>query len=394
MKLTVESTRFADCMKKIQPAVGVTKDKKEVTENSVRLTMTKKQKIKEGYIGMAVSFNGKIQLFSAFLINELEMEEESFDAYISGKKLCDITNVLNNGSDVPLTLEVGKNCVIKKGGSQVQIPLGEEPVIIPPTNDWLARTTMDTKRFHEILFKAGRFYAAGADGVTGSVCIRFDIENGKFQMSSTDTFKLAFYGDSVKYELADAMKEKDSEQKKELLYQVDGDNLKVLAKFLSGENTEICAYENYLYFKSEADIAMLMVKDAGDSPYALGGVISIANGHSRASKIMVVPKDVLEALDVFDVASQGEDSYVYITKNKGGGLCFSTKAKTYKGIVPCKIEGKFENMILDSKIFRMVLENYSKEEAMSIFVGDSNESVLLKDAKETEDFNIIIRITE
>lgn len=394
MKLTVESERFADCMKKIQPAVGVTKDKKEVTESAIRLTMTKKQKIKEGYIGMAVSFNGKIQLFSAFLINELEMEEENFDAYISGKKLCDITNVLNNGNDVPLTLEVEKNCVIKKGGSQVQIPLGEEPVIITPTNDWLVRTTMDTKKFHEILFKAGRFYDFGADEVTGSVCIRFDIENGKLQMSSTDTYKLAFYGDDVKYELADAMQKEGSEQKKELLYQVDGDNLKILTKFLSGENTEICAYENYLYFKSEADIAMVMVKDAGDNPYALSGVISMAGGHSRASKISVLPKDVLEALDVFDVANQGEDPFVYISKNKGGGLSFSTKAKTYKGVVPCKVEGKFENMILNSKIFRMVLENYNKEESMSIFVGDKNESVLLKDAKETEDFNIIIRIAE
>lgn len=394
MRMTVESGILADCMKKIQPAVGVTKDKKEVTENSVRLTMTKKQKIKDGYIGMAVGFNGKIQLFSAFLISELEMEEESYDAYISGKKLCDITNVLNNGNDVPLTLEVDKNCVIKKGGSQVQIPLGEEPVIIMPTDDWLVRTTMDTKKFHEILFKAGRFYDAGAEEATGSVCIRFDLENGKFQMSSTDTYKLAFYGDSVKYNLADAMKEEGSDQKKELLYQVDGDNLKTLSKFLTGENTEICAYENYLYFKSEADIAIVMVKDAGDNPYALNGVISMANGHSRASKISVLPKDVLEALDVFDVANQGEDPFVYISKNKGGGLSFSTKAKTYKGVVPCKVEGKFENMILNSKIFRMVLENYSKDEAMSIYVGDKNESVLLKDAKETEDFNIVIRIAE
>lgn len=114
MKFTVESSRFAECMRKIQPAVGVTKEKKEVTENSVRLTMTKKQKIKEGYIGMAVSFDGKKQLFSAFLINELEMEEEDYDAYISGKKLCDITNALNNGNEAPLSLEVGKNCIIKK----------------------------------------------------------------------------------------------------------------------------------------------------------------------------------------------------------------------------------------------------------------------------------------
>ncbi len=394
MKFTVESSRFAECMRKIQPAVGITKEKKEVTKNSVRLTMTKKQKIKEGYIGMAVSFDGKKQLFSAFLINELEMEEEDYDAYISGKKLCDITNALNNGNDAPLSLEVGKNCIIKKGGNQVQIPLGEEPVIIPPTNDWLVRTTMDTKKFLEILFKAGRFYDSGADGVTGSVCIHFDMENGKFQMSSTDTYKLAFYGDDVKYELSDAVKKEDPEQKKELIYQVDGDQLKILTKFLTGKNTEVCAYEKYLYFKSEADIAMFMIKDAGENPYALNGVLSMANGHSRASKITILPKDVLETLDVFDVANQGEEPFVYITKNKTGGLCFSTKAKTYKGIVPCKVEGKFKDMILNSKFFRMVLDNYDKEEAMNIYVGNSNESVLLKEAEETEDFNIIIRITE
>lgn len=175
---------------------------------------------------------------------------------------------------------------------------------------------------------------------------------------------------------------------------MDGDQLKILTRFLTGKNTEICAYEKYLYFKSEADIAMFMIKDAGDNPYALSGVISMANGHSRASKITALPKDVLEILDVFDVANQGEEPFVYITKNKTGGLCFSTKAKTYKGIVPCKVEGKFKDMILNSKFFRMVLDNYDKEEAMSIFVGDSNEGILLKDAEETEDFNIAIRMAE
>ena len=69
MKFTVESSRFAECMRKIQPAVGVTKEKKEVTENSVRLTMTKKQKIKEGYIGMAVSFDGKKQSVSLWTLH-------------------------------------------------------------------------------------------------------------------------------------------------------------------------------------------------------------------------------------------------------------------------------------------------------------------------------------
>lgn len=120
----------------------------------------------------------------------------------------------------------------------------------------------------------------------------------------------------------------------------------------------------------------------------------MADEHRRVSKIIVLPKDILETLDVFDVANQRKDPFAYITKNKSGDLCFSTKAKTYKGIVLYKVEGKFKYMILNSKIFCMVLENYDKEEAVNIYVGDSNESVLLKDAEETEDFNIIIRITE
>lgn len=185
-----------------------------------------------------------------------------------------------------------------------------------------------------------------------------------------------------------------TKEKKELLYQVDGDQIKILKKFLTGKNTEIRAYEKYLYFKSEADIATSIIKGAGDNPYALSGVISMADEHSRVSKIIVLPKDILETLDVFDVANQRKDPFAYITKNKSGDLCFSTKAKTYKGIVLYKVEGKFKYMILNSKIFCMVLENYDKEEAVNIYVGDSNESVLLKDAEETEDFNIIIRITE
>ena len=114
MKFTVESSRFAECMRKIQPAVGVTKEKKEVTENSVRLTMTKNKRLRKVILAWQSASMGKKQLFSAFLINELEMEEEDYDAYISGKKLCDITNALNNGNEAPLSLEVGKNCIIKK----------------------------------------------------------------------------------------------------------------------------------------------------------------------------------------------------------------------------------------------------------------------------------------
>lgn len=135
MKITVDSREFAECMGKIQPAVSVTKDKKETLESSVQIMMTKEQKVEEGYVGLAVAYDGKKQLFSMFLAGELEMEEQKKDIFVSEKRLCDISAAMNNGNDVPMTLMVDKYCLIKKGGSEVQVPLGEEPVIIFPTND-------------------------------------------------------------------------------------------------------------------------------------------------------------------------------------------------------------------------------------------------------------------
>ncbi len=135
MKITVDSREFAECMGKIQPAVSVTKDKKETLESSVQIMMTKEQKVEEGYVGLAVAYDGKKQLFSMFLAGELEIEEQKKDIFVSEKRLCDISAAMNNGNDVPMTLTVDKYCLIKKGGSEVQVPLGEEPVIIFPTND-------------------------------------------------------------------------------------------------------------------------------------------------------------------------------------------------------------------------------------------------------------------
>lgn len=59
MKFTVESSRFAECMRKIQPAVGVTKEKKEVTENSVRLTMTKNKRLRKVILAWQSASMGK-----------------------------------------------------------------------------------------------------------------------------------------------------------------------------------------------------------------------------------------------------------------------------------------------------------------------------------------------
>ena len=120
--------------------------------------MLSKQKLEEGYFGLAVAFDGKKQLFSVFCANELEMEENKKDIYIGGKRLCDVCVAMDNGKDIPMSLEVDKSCLLKKGGSQVQIPLGEQPVIIYPANEWYLKTTVSTSELLNLLMKGGRFY--------------------------------------------------------------------------------------------------------------------------------------------------------------------------------------------------------------------------------------------
>lgn len=63
-------------MGKIQPAVSVTKEKKETVESSIQLMVTKEKKVAEGYVGLAVAYDGKKQLMSMFLASEIEMEEK------------------------------------------------------------------------------------------------------------------------------------------------------------------------------------------------------------------------------------------------------------------------------------------------------------------------------
>lgn len=403
MKITVESGEFAMCMGKIQSAVSVSKDKKETVESAIQLVVTKGTKVAEGYAGLAIAFDGKKQLLSMFLASEIEMEEDKKDIYVSGKRLCDISAAMNNGNEVPMTLTVDKCCLIKKGGSEVQVPLGEKPVVISPSNDWYLRTSVDTKELTDLFSKGARFYKPGDEGSAGNVCLCFNMEKKKLQVSSTDAYKLGFYGLDAEYETGELLSKMDGEDAEPLAtldkdgdilkVEVDGDQIKVLTKFLTGKNTEICVYEKYLYFKSGTDIALFMAKDVSENKYALNAVIEGVKKHSRSGILHVVPKDILDALTVFDVANQGEDPFVYMQKDRSGALRLSTKGKTSKTLVACEIKGEFKEMVLNSKILRQVVMNYEKEEMMTIFTGASDEAVLITDKDDSEDFNIISRIS-
>lgn len=61
---------------------------------------------------------------------------------------------------------------------------------------------MDTRELTELLAKGARFFKPGDEGSVGNVCLCFDMGKKKVQVSSTDTFKLAFYGMDAEFEKA------------------------------------------------------------------------------------------------------------------------------------------------------------------------------------------------
>lgn len=392
MKMVVDSRSFAECMRKISPAVEVVKDKKDAAESAIQLMITN-QKHEEGYFGIAVAFDGCKQLFCMFCASELEMEEERKDIYISGKRLCDVCAALDNGKDIPMTLEIDKYGLIKKGGSQVQVSLCEKPVIIYPGSDWYVKTSVHTKDLLDLLAKGGKFYSPNMENMLADVCLCFDTEGQKMYASSTDGHKLGLFEIGAKYEKSDLMKkllEKTDDgavempptfnmENNRLKLQVGGEHLRILTKFLDAkvEETEVCVFEKYIYFKCAADIAFFMLKDVSEKVYAFEATVKMAENHSKTCGVHVAPQDILDALNVFDVANQGDEPNVYIAKDKGGMLRFSTKGKVSKTRVDCEMEGDFNDIVLNSILFRQVINNYAKAEMITIYAGKSEEPILI-----------------
>lgn len=404
MKLVVDNKEFADCMKKILPAVEVAK--KETAEGSVSLMVTNR-KVNDDYFGIAAAYDGKKQLFCIFRAAELEMEQEKEEIYVSGKRLSDVCSAMDNGKEIPLSIEVDKYCLVRKGGSQVQLPLGEKPVIITPSGDWYIRTKLPTAELADMLVKGGRFYRAGEENATADVCIAFDM-TGKIHVSSTDAYKLGMVGVNAEIEQGGKLKKLMEDIEKgsgempptfnmtegRIKVQIEGEQLKVLSKFMDmkAEITEILVFDKYVYFKTGADIALFMLKDVSEKPYAFEGTLSMAERHSRKGSVIMAPKDILDALTVFDVANGDDEPHVYMKKDKSGAVSFSTKGKVSKTLVACEMKDTINELVLNSKIFRQVVSCYDKEEKITIVVGEKEEPVLVLNKEESGDFCILSKV--
>lgn len=398
MKFKVNSSDFSNCMNKIYPAVSIVKDKKEVVEGSIRISVNSQQKTDKGHLSIAVAFDSKKQLLCAFLMQELEMEEVSRDLFLNGRKLHEISNVFNNGKDCPTCVEIGKDCYMSNGTSEVRFPLGEENVVLCPEEQYIMSTVVPTTDFLNLLRTAGSFYSPANEGM-GSICLEYDMENGKLAMSSSDLYKIGYGELAVEYQefpSSDDEKEEGAavESEKHVIHIIEGDQLKILTRFLDGDETELYIYKSQLFVKSASDIAIFLVRDATEASYPLEEIIQVASNHSGKVQIQMLVSDMQDALDVFQVANQEEQPYLHIGKEHDGMIYFQTRGKTGKTLVRANIEGDVDEIVLHAKLFRQLLSVYPKDAKVVLIEGGQDEPIIIKEKEDSADFVMLTMIEE
>lgn len=396
MKYKLNSNDFAMCMNKIYPAVSIIKDKKEVVEGSIRISVNSQQRTDNGHLCIAIAFDGKKQLLSAFLMQELEMEEEAWEIYLNGRKLYEISNVFNNGKDLPTSVEIGKDCYMSNGTSEVRFPLADENVILCPEEKYIMSAVVPTDCFLNLLRTAGSFYSPTDDSMN-AICLEFDMENGKLAISSSDLYKIGYGELAVEYNAFPPSEEEEGageDEVKRVIHTIEGEQLKILMRFLEGDETELFIYKSQLFVKSASDIAIFLVKDATEASYPLEEILQIANNHTSKVKIQMLVSDMQDALDVFRVANQEEQPYLHIGKEHDGMIYFQTRGKTGKTLVRAEIDGEVDEIVLHAKLFRQLLSVYQKDSKVVLIEGSQEEPIIIKEKEDSSDFVMLTMIEE
>ena len=395
MKFKLNSSDFAACMNKIYPAVSIVKDKKEIVEGSIRISVNSQQKTDKGHLSIAVAFDSKKQLLCAFLMQELEMEEESRDIYLNGRKIHELSNVFNNGKECPTNVEIGKDCYMSNGTSEVRFPLGEENIVLRPEEQYIMSAVVPTDNFLNLLRTAGSFYSPTNESMN-TICLEYDLEGGKLAISSSDMYKIGYGELAVDFNAFPLPEEGDAgeEAVTHVIHTIEGEQLKILMKFLEGNETELFIYKSQLFVKSASDIAIFLVKDAADASYPLAEILQVADNHTGKAKIQMLISDMQDALDVFQVANQEEQPYLHIGKEHDGMVYFQTRGKTGKTLVRAEMEGEVDEIILHAKLFRQLLSVYSKDTKVVLIEGSPEEPIIIKEKEDSSDFVMLTMIEE
>lgn len=396
MKFKLDSSDFAACMNKIYPAVSIVKDKKEVVEGSIRISVNSQQKTDKGHLSIAVAFDSKKQLLCAFLMQELEMEEESRDIYLNGRKIHEISNVFNNGKDCPTNVEISKDCYMSNGTSEVRFPLGQENIVLCPEERYIMSAVVPTNNFLYLLRTAGSFYSPVNDSMN-AICLEYNMEEGKLAISSSDLYKIGYGELAVEFNAFPSNEDGEDveeEAQKRVVHSIEGEQLKILMKFLEGDETEMFIYKSQLFVKSASDIAIFLTKDAEEANYPLGEILAVASNHTRKAQIQMLVSDMQDALDVFQVANQGEQPYLHIGKEHDGMVYFQTRGKTGKTLVRAEIEGDVDEIVLNAKLFRQLLSVYSKDTKVLLIEGTPEEPIIIKEQEDSSDFVMLTMVEE
>lgn len=380
MKFTVSSNELAEAMGKIFSAVPAQKAKGEVREPCISFNISSKHKVENASVGVVIAFDGKKQLLSSIKIEDLEMEEEKASIYPNAKKIMDIANAIS-ATSAPISMEIGKDCLIKGGGTEAHFALGQSAKTFPIERNIKQKVTMATKDFERMLRVAGKFYSQISNKIINSVCIRFSPKNESVTMVSSDGFKIG---------IAEAKAAFDKKEADDMVYVIEGEQFKEVSRIIGDEVVTFCLYEKSLFVKMLSDVAIFLTRDSSDAAYPLDAIIGTTDKVKECSVIQISVSDIINALNIFDITNECEEPYLKISYLDEGQILFETKGGTGKTRIHVKQDGKFEEIALNARLLRQAISVFGKSQDVEMVIGGTLSPVLIRKDSKTKDKVLII----
>lgn len=382
MKFTVSSIELAEAMSKVFPAVPAPKTKGEAKEPCISFNISGKHKVENASVGVVIAFDGKKQLLSSIRIEDLEMEEDKASFFPNAKKMLDIANALS-ATSAPIEMEIGKECVIRGGGTEAYFALGNDAKTFPLERNMKQKVTVAKKDLERLLRVAGKFYSQTSNEIINSICIRFSPKNGSVTMVSSDGFKIG---------IAEADAVFDKKEADDMIYVIEGDQFKEISRIIGDEIATFCLYEKSIFVKMLSDVAIFLTRDSNHTAYPLDGILGTADRVKECCVIQVSVSDIINALNIFDITNDCDEPYLMISYLNEGQILFETKGGAGKTRINVKQNGELKEIVLNAKLLRQAISVFGKSQDVEMVFGEELSPVLVRKDSKTKDKIMILPV--
>lgn len=377
IKFKMDVKELAEKMVVLAPCAAAAK--------SVVKVLILNQKMGEnGRVMLFLCFDGKKQIVSYSVANEVQMEEEEAEINVDGKKFSGLAAVLGQREGFA-SFTVDKVLTVNGGNSSVDFQLLDTAPKLQMEDVMLYKMRVNTTSLRALVRHAGYAYLnEKAYQSLRYVAVRYDKDQSKIIMCSTGGSLFAV--DEIKAKFQDTDFPESS-----FTQLIEGDQLKAVMRMLSDENTSIGVFQSQLFIKNGMNACILVTADV---KYPMDMILKQAEESRRPCEIKISVAEMLNAIDIFNIAN-ANDMPLCILKDAGEGkLVMQTKHGEGSTEMNVKKTGSFDGIALNASLLKDIFGNYDKTEEVFLGIGSEREALVVKKRKEYAGVSCLLPVYE